>query len=160
VAVSGGLALWLGLSATPDAAGAVLAAGLLGTAATAIAFLRPVVLGVALTASAGAYALLLAIDDPPLDSRAAGVAAALVVVGELSGWARELAGTRDEPGGVWRRPAWIAGVAVGALGLCWMVLAIADVTRLEGLGIEAVGALAALTALVVAARLAGTRGGS
>jgi hypothetical protein len=160
VAVSAGLAVWLGLSASPDATGVVLAAGLLGTAATAIAFVRPVVLGAALTTSAAAYALLLAIDDPPLDSRAAGVAAALVVVGELNGWARELAGTRDEPGGAWHRPAWIAGVAVGALGLCWVVLAIADVTRLEGLGIEAVGALAALAALAVAARLTGTRGGS
>lgn len=150
--------MWLSLAASADAAGAVLATGLLGTAATAAAFVRPVLLGAGLTASAAAYALLLAIDEPPLDSRAAGVAAALVVVGELSGWARELAGTTDEPGGAWRRPAWIAGVAVGALLLSWVVLAVGDVTRVEGLGIEAVGALAALAALVVVARLAAPRG--
>ena len=105
MAVSLGLAAWLGAAASSDAAGPALAAGLLGAAATAAAFFRPAMLTVALTASAAAYAVLLTIDEPPLDSRAAGVAAALVVVGELSGWARELAGTTDEPGGAWRRPA-------------------------------------------------------
>jgi hypothetical protein len=110
-----------------------------------------------LTASAAAYAVLLTIDEPPLDSRAAGVAAALVVVGELSGWARELAGTTDEPGGAWRRPAWIAGAALGALALAWTAIAVADLARLEGLAVEAVGALAALATLVVVTRLAAGR---
>ena len=100
---------------------------------------------------------MLTIDEPPLDSRAAGVAAALLVVGELSGWARELAGTTDEPGGAWRRPAWIAGAGLGALALAWIVLAVADVARVEGLAVEAAGAVAALAALVLVARLAGRR---
>ena len=78
---------------------------------------------------------------------------ALVVVGELVGWARELAGaTRDEPGNAWRRPAWIAGVGMGALGLAWAVLAVADLARVQGLAIEAVGAVAALAALLVVRR--------
>ena len=65
---------------------------------------------------AARYAGLLAVDDPPLDARAAGVAAALLVVGELVGWSRELATTtRDEPGGAWRRPVWIARLGLGAL---------------------------------------------
>jgi hypothetical protein len=86
-----------------------------------------------LPALTGAYVALLVIDDPPLDTRAAGVAMALVVVGELVGWTRELIGaTRDEPGNAWRRPAWIAGVGMGALGLAWGVLAVADLARVQG----------------------------
>jgi len=152
--VSAGLAIWLGVAASGDAATPVLAAGLAGAAATAAAFVWPVLLGPALAASATAYATLLAIDEPPLDTRAAGVAAALLVVGELTGWARELAGTKDEPGGAWRRPAWIAGAGIGALALAWVVLAVADLTRVGGLAVEAVGALAALAALAVLTRLA------
>jgi hypothetical protein len=152
--VSLGLAVWLATAASEDARAVVLATGLLGAVATAAAFVRPAVLAVALTTSAAAYALLLAIDEPPLDSRAAGVAAALVVVGELSGWARELAGTTDEPGGAWRRPAWIAGAGMGALVLAWVVVAAADLARVEGLAIEAVGALAALAALVLVVQVA------
>ena len=152
-----GLAVWLAVVASADARPAVLVTGLLGAAATAAAVVRPAALTLALPASAAAYALLLTIDDPPLDSRAAGVAAALLVVGELNGWARELAGTTDEPGGAWRRPAWIAGAGAGALALAWVVLAVADVARVEGLAIEAVGAVAALAALVLVTRLAGRR---
>ena len=112
-------------------------------------------LGPALMASAGAYATLLAIDDPPLDTRVAGVAVALLVVGELVGWARELgSATRDEPGNAWRRPIWIAGIAMGALGITWTLLAVADLARVEGLGAEVVGALAALGALVLVRRVA------
>ena len=140
----------------------MFATGLLGALATAAAFVRPAALALALTASAAAYALLLTIDEPPLDSRAAGVAAALLVVGELCGWAQELGGTTDEPGGAWRRPAWIAGAGTGALALAWIVVAVADVARVEGLGlaVEAVGALAALAALVLVTRLAGGREGA
>jgi hypothetical protein len=148
--VSAGLAVWLGIAASADAAAPVLAAGLVGAAATAVAFVWPVVLMPALAASAAAYAALLAIDEPPLDTRAAGVAAALLVVGELTGWAQELAGTKDEPGGAWRRPAWIAGAGIGALALAWVVLSVADLTRVGGLAVEAVGALAALAAVLLA----------
>lgn len=153
--MSAGLAIWLCVAASGDAAIPVLAAGLAGAGATAAAFVWPVLLGPALAASAAAYATLLAIDEPPLDTRAAGVAAALLVVGELTGWARELAGTKDEPGGAWRRPAWIAGAGIGALTLGWVVLAVADLTRVGGLAVEAVGALAALAALAVVTQLAG-----
>lgn len=120
-----------------------------------MAVLRPVALGIALGLSGGAYAALLAIDGPPLDGRAAGVAAALVVVGELTGWANELRGaTADEPGGAWRRPVWVAGVGSAALGLSWALLALVDFARFEGLAVEAVGAVAALAALLLVRRLA------
>jgi len=87
--------------------------------------------------------------------RAAGVAAALVVVGETLGWARELAGRAlDEPGNAWRRPGWIAAAGIGTLGLAWALLAVADLARVQGLAIEAAGALAALAVVLAAPRLA------
>jgi hypothetical protein len=78
---------------------------------------------------------------------------------ELVGWTRELSTTtRDEPGGTWRRPAWIAALAIGTLLLVWCLLALVDLARVEGLAIEAVGALCALAALVVVRRLARNQG--
>ena len=141
--------------ADADTQPAVLAVGLLGSLLTAVALVRPAVLGIALCVSAGAYALLLALDDPPLDARAAVVAVLLLVVGELVGWARELGGaTVDEPGGAWRRPIWIAMVSLVALALAWGLLALVDFARVEGLAVEVVGALAALGALVLIRRVA------
>lgn len=133
----------------------MLALGLLGSLVTAVALVRPAVLGLALCVSAGAYALLLALDDPPLDARAAVVAVVLLVVGELVGWSRELGGsTVDEPGGAWRRPIWISAVSLVALTLAWGLLALVDFARVEGLAVEVVGALAALGALVLIRRVA------
>jgi hypothetical protein len=133
----------------------VLVLGVSGAALTGTALLWPVVLGPALATAAAAYAALLAIDEPAVDARAAGVAAALVVTGELVGWSRELATTsRDEAGGAWRRPAWIATVGVGTLFLVWALLAVVDLARVEGLAVEALGALAALGAVVLVWRAA------
>ena len=133
----------------------VLAVGVAGAVLTVVALVWPVLLGLALAVSGSAYAVLLSIDEPPLDVRAAGVAAALLVVGELCGWARELAATtRDEPGGAWRRPTWIASAGIGALLLVWGLLAIVDLARVEGLAVEAIGAACALAALLTAKRLA------
>jgi hypothetical protein len=145
----------LALAASDRAAPWVLAAGAAGALATAVALRLPTLLGPALVLSGGAYGLLLGVDDPPLDARAAGVAAALLVVGELVGWARELASTtRDEPGNAWRRPVWIAGAGIGTVGLVTVLLAVVDVAQVEGLAIEALGALAALAAVVVLVRMA------
>jgi hypothetical protein len=41
---------------------------------------------------------------------------------------------------------------MGALGLAWGVLAVADLARVQGLAIEAVGAMAALAALLIVRR--------
>ena len=148
--------MWLGVAASPEAAAPVSAVGLAGVALVAAAVFRPVLLGPALATLAAAYAVLLAVDEPPLDARAAGVGAALLVAGELTGWAHELAGsTVDEPGGAWRRPVWVAGVAAGALALGWTLLAVVDLARFRGLAVEAVGALAALAALLLVRRSAG-----
>ncbi len=146
-------AVWLGVVASADAAALVTALGLLGVALTGVAVWRPVALGPALAAIGSSYAVLLLVDEPPLDTRAAGVATGLVVIGELVGWTRELSGaTRDEPGNAWRRPVWIAGIGIGAFGLAWAVLAVADLARVEGLAIEAVGAVAALAAILIVRR--------
>ena len=133
----------------------MLVLGVAGVLGTALALVAPVALGPALAAPAAAYGVVLAVDDPPLDARAAGVAAALLVVGELVGWARELGTTtRNEPGGTLRRPVWIAGLALGALALAWTLLAVVDHARVDGLAIEVVGAVAALALLVLVLRSA------
>ncbi len=133
----------------------MLALGVVGTLLTAAAVVWPALLFLALAVAGSGYAVLLAIDEPPLDVRVAGVAACLLVVGELVGWARELwSTTRDEPGGEWRRPTWIAMIGAGGLLLVWGLLAVVDLARVEGLAVEAVGAACALAALLVVRRLA------
>lgn len=155
-----GLAVWLALVASDDAAAPVLVLGVTGALLTAAAVVWPVLLGLALGLSGSGYALHLAIDEPPLDARAAGVAACLLVVGELVAWAHELwSTTRDEPGAEWRRPTWIAATGAGSLLLVWGLLAIVDVARVEGLAVEAVGAACALAALLVVRRLARRQAG-
>ncbi len=148
--MSSGLAAWLTLAASDDAFVPVLALGALGALGIVVATVRSAALGPALGASASAYAILLVVDDPPLDGRAVGVAAALVLVGELVGWSRELASpTMDEPGNAWRRPVWIAGAAGGALLVAAVLLAVVDLARLDGLVVEVFGALAALSLMVL-----------
>ena len=145
-----GTAAWLTQAAGDDARALAGVLGVVGIVLTAVSVVWPAALGPALAALAGAYAVLLAIDEPALDARAAGVAALLLVTGELVGWARELGGTtRDEPGGAWRRPIWIAGAAAGALGLGWGLIALVDRLRADGLAVEAAGALAALAVLLL-----------
>ncbi|HEX6725342.1 MAG TPA: hypothetical protein VF073_08835, partial [Gaiella sp.] len=80
-----GTAVWLAVAAGSDAATLVTGLGLLGVVLTGCAAAWPVLLGPALAALAGAYVALLLIDEPPLDTRAAGLAMALLVIGELVG---------------------------------------------------------------------------
>lgn len=135
----------------------MLVAGLLGAGLIALALVWPALLGPGLGAVAGAYAILLVVDDPPLDSRAIGVAACLVLIGELSSWSRELrSATRDEPGNAWRRPVWIASLGIATVVVTAVLLAIVDLAQLDGLLVEVVGALAALVVLVALVRLART----
>lgn len=152
-----GLGAWLTLAASDHARPAVLVAAALGAVLMALALGWPGLLGPALGTSGGAYALLLAIDDPPLDGRALGVAAALVISGELSSWSRELrSATRDEPGNAWRRPVWIASLGMVTLVVTAGLLAVVDLAQLDGLVVEVVGAVAALIVVVALVRLART----
>lgn len=137
------------------------ALGGLGTAAVAVALILPHALAGGLSLLGGAYATLLAVDEPPLDARATVVAAALLVVAGLADWSVELRTTSpDEPGGLWRRPFWIAIGGIGTLALGGVLLAVVDLARTDGIVVEAIGTAAALVAVVLVARLAGAQRGS
>ena len=81
-----GLTVWLTVVVSDDVAPVVLALGVAGAALTAAAVVWPVLLYLALAVSGSGYGLHLAVDEPPLDVRVAGVAACLLVTGELVGF--------------------------------------------------------------------------
>ena len=159
MSVAVGTAIWLALVTERAGAGwLVLGLGLAGAAAVALALARPPALGAGLVLLTAGYGTLLAIDEPPLDGRAAILAAALIVVGELAAWSVELRTTSpDEPGGAERRLPWIALEGIGALAVTGAVLALVDLARTEGVVVEIVGAVSALATLVLVARLAAQR---
>lgn len=98
----------------------------------------------------GEYALVLSVDGAVLDTRAAVVAAGLLVAAELAYWSLELrADITDEPGSYTRRLAVLALLALGALTLSGALLAVVDVAGREGLAIEIAGAAAAFAAVVL-----------
>ena len=115
----------------------------------------------ALALFGGAYAVILAIDEPPLDGRSAIVGALMLTVGELgylSLGARSA--VTDEAGTLARRIAGVMTLALLALAAGATVVIIVDVFRTGGIVVEAVGVAAAAAAvglLVLAAR--GARGG-
>lgn len=157
MALAAGLATWLAAEASGVIAWPVLAIGLSGSVAVGIALLWPPALAAGLALPGAAYATLLAVDQPSLDGRAAIVSACLVVIAGLVDWSLELrASSPDEPGGRWRRLAWVAAGGIGALALGGALLALVDLARTEGIVVEAIGAAAALTAIVLVARLAST----
>ncbi len=158
MAVAAAVALWLTSFAGPDA--------LWGTRATGVVAVLALVLGLVLARFEGVglallllgtgYAVILAVDKPPLDSRAALIATGLLVVGEL---AQLSMGSRTavtvEAGAVAGRVAWVALLGVCTLVLDGAVLALADILRASGIAIELVGvgaAVAAVGLLTLAAR--------
>ncbi len=150
--------------AGPDAARPVAAIGVAAVVAVcgAVVLGKPEPLVVALALLGGAYAVILAIDEPPLDGRAAIVGALMLAVGELgylSLGARSA--VTDEAGTLARRIAGVMTLALLALAAGATVLIVVDVFRTGGIVVEAVGVAAAAAAvglLVLAAR--GARGGS
>jgi hypothetical protein len=150
VALAVGLVGWLALVAGPDTAwpvagiGAVAAVGLAVTLALGKTEPLPgvlVLLGVA-------YTVILALDDPPLDARAAIVGATLLVIGELAYLSVEArSGVTEEAGPVTRRVGSVAVLALLALGLGGALVALVDLFRTSGLVIEVVGAAAAVGAV-------------
>lgn len=152
---------WLALEADTTARFPVLVAGLTGAGLVALALLWPLLLAGGLALLGVAYAVLLAIEEPALDGRSAIVAAGLLVVAGLADWSEELRTTTpDEPGGLWRRPFWVAIGAIGTLGLGAALLAVVDLARTEGIVVEVLGTAAALTVIVLVVRLAGAQRGS
>jgi len=150
--------LWLasgaGSTAVRPVAGLGTAAAVLLAATLAVG--RAEGIAAALLLLGAAYAVTRVLDEPPLDTRAAIVGAALLASGEL---AHLSLGARspvtEEAGATAHRVAWIALLALCAMALGGAVLALADLLRTGGISIEVVGVAAALAAvglLVLAAR--------
>jgi hypothetical protein len=115
---------------------------------------EPAIGGLALLGAA--YAVILVVDDPPLDGRSTIVGAAMLAVGELAYLSLDArTAVTAEAGALARRVASVAVLVLLALGVGATVLAVVDLLRTGGLAIEAVGVAAAAGAmglLVLAAR--------
>jgi hypothetical protein len=152
LAVAGSLAAWVALltdGATRD--GALVAGGVAVLVLAVGLILRtPTAVPAAIVLLGGEYALVLSVEGSGLDTRAAVVAAGLLVAAELAYWSLELrAEVTDEPGSYARRLAVLALLALGALALAGMLLAVVDLAGREGLAVEIAGAGAALAAVVL-----------
>ena len=87
---------------------------------------RTAVVAVGIALLGAGYAAHLVLDDPPLDSRAALVAAGLLLAAELGCWSIELGReVTREPGRNLRRLVAELGVCTGGLALSALVLAAA-----------------------------------
>jgi hypothetical protein len=150
VAVAAGLAAWLAVEAGPDAARPVAAIGGVGVVALlgTLTIGRHEPLAFALALLGAAYAVILAIDDPPLDTRSAVVGAMLLATGELAYLSLDArSAVSREAGAVAWRVASVAVIALLALGLGAAVLAVADLLRTGGIAIDVLGVAAALGAI-------------
>ncbi len=109
-----------------------------------------------------AYATHLGVDDAALDAKAPLVGAGLFLTAELAYWSLDERGrTRSEAGDGLRRLGIVAVLGLAALVAGGVLLAAADLTRVRGLAIDLIGAIAAAAALlvvVVIARRASARG--
>lgn len=158
VSLSAAIAAWLAVEAGATARWPVAGLALAGTAALPLALLWAPALTAVVALPGAAYATLLVLDDPPLDGRAALLAAGLVVTAGLADWSLELRTTSpDEPGGRWTRLAWIAVGGLATVAVCGAMLAAVDLVRAEGVAVQALGAVAALAALALLVALARDR---
>ncbi len=114
---------------------------------------RPQLVVVAAALVGGAYAASLAIEADGVDLAAPLVAAGLLLACELAFWAHELRTTSpDEPGLRGLRAAWLSLLTLGTLGVGAGLVTLADIARVDGLAVEAIGAAAALGVAVVVLR--------
>lgn len=152
-----------GLSALALAGGSdtVLAVGARLAALALVALLAAVVLGwaslvpVALLLVGAAYATRLSVDDPALDGRAPFLAGGLLLAAELAYWSlEERVPLRSEPGESLRRLGLAILLALAGLAVAAVLLALADLARTGGLGVDLLGAAAAAGALLVLVLLA------
>jgi hypothetical protein len=157
VAITAGVTVWLAVDAGSTAVRPVagLGAGAAVLLAVTLAARRPEGIAVALLLVGAAYAVTLVVDDPPLDSRAAIVGAALLATGELAHLSLGARSTvTEEAGGAAHRVAWVAVLALAAMLLGGAVLALADLLRTGGVAIEVAGVAAALAAVGLLVRAA------
>jgi hypothetical protein len=150
--VAGALAAWVALLADgPTRDGAAVAGGLaLLVLAVGLLLRVHAVVPAAIVLIGGEYALVLSVDGSTLDSRAAVVAAGLLVSAELAYWSFELrAQVTDEPGSYARRLSVLALLGLGALTLSGLLVAVVDLAGRGGLAVEIAGAAAAFAAVVL-----------
>jgi hypothetical protein len=128
-----------------------------GLLTAALALRAPVLVAPAAGLVGAAYAVALALDAGTADLRAPVVGAGLLLCCELAYWSHEVRTTfPDEPGALTRRSAWLALLALLALLAGAALLALSDLLRVEGITIDAVGAVAAgalIATLAVAVHL-------
>ena len=157
LALAAGLAGWLTLAAGPDAVWPVEVVGtiaVIGLAVT-LAVGRAVPIAGVLALLGAGYTLILVIDNPPLDARAAFVAAALLAIGELGYLSVEArTAVAGEAGAVARRVGYVAVAVLLAVSVGGALVALVDVLRTGGPVIEVVGAVAAVGAVGLLARAA------
>ena len=130
-----------------------MAVGIAGSFALAAGLVVPstTTVGTGLALLGCEYGLHLVLDEPPADARAAAVAAALLAAGELAFWSLELRGdVAREAGRRARRLGFELALVLVGLALAAAILALADVGRVDGPGIELVGAAAAAGVLGLA----------
>jgi len=158
IAVAAGLGAWLARLAAHDAFLAVTTLGAVAVLLLAgtLVIGRPDAIVAPLALLGAAYAVILVIDDPPLDGHSIVVGAALLAVGELAYLSVETrVAVTEEAGAVARRVAGVSVLVLLALAVGAALLAVVDLLRTGGLAIEFVGVAAAAGAvglLVLAAR--------
>jgi len=158
VATAAGLTGWLTLGAGPESSqpAAGLGAVAIFLLVTTLVVGQPQPIAGSLALLGAAYALILVIDEPPLDGRSAIVGALLLAIGELAHLSIEARpGVTDDAGSAARRFAFVALLTLVALALGGAMLALVDLLRTGGLAIEVVGVAAAAGAvglLVLGAR--------
>jgi hypothetical protein len=114
----------------------------------------PVLVAPAAALLGAAYAVTRAVDGGTPDRQAPVVGVALLLVCELGYWAHELRTTSpDEPGARAPHLAWLALLAVAVFLPGVALLTVADLLRVEGIAVEALGAaaVAAIAGLVLLA---------
>lgn len=117
----------------------------------------PALVPVAVALVGAGYAVELAVDAAALDLAAPAVAVGLFLAAELAYWSLdERVRTSGDPGQSLRRTALVALAATAILVLGSALLALADEVRARGLGVDLLGAMAAVGVLV--AVLATARG--
>ncbi len=110
----------------------------------------PSLLPASLLVLGGLYGAQLALDDPALDSASPLFAAGLLVTAELGYWSLEERETlKGDPGESFRRAAFVALLALGALLAGSLLLILTDSVRVGGLAVDLLGAVAAGAVLLV-----------
>ena len=157
LAAATALAGWLAFIAGPEAVWPVEAIGALAVTGLAVTLVvgKPAPLGGVLALLGAAYAVILVLDDPALDTRSAIVGAALLAIGELAYLSTEArSAVTEEAGAVAWRVGTVAVLVLLVLFLGGALVALVDVLRTGGFAIEVIGAAAAVGAVGFLARAA------